>query len=76
MPAFESPAVYGDTGFSSGYPVIQVSPAASSMTKANAGSSRHGPSRPKPGIRTTTRSGRAARTASTSSPICSSTRGV
>ena len=28
------------------------------MTKANAGLSRHGPSSPKPGIRTMTRSGR------------------
>ena len=38
------------------------------MTKAKAGSSRHGPSSPKPGIRTMTTSGRMARTASTSRP--------
>ena len=38
------------------------------MTKAKAGLSRHGPSSPKPGMRTITMSGRMARTASTSKP--------
>ena len=48
----------GSTGFWSGWPVSQVSPEASSITKANAGLSRHGPSSPKPGMRTMIASGR------------------
>ena len=56
--------------------LMWTGPAASSMTKAKAGWSRHGPSRPNPGMRIAMRSGRRARAASRSRPSCSSTRGV
>ena len=63
-------------GRRSSCPVSQVSPAASSITKAKAGRSRHGPSRPNPGMRTMIRSGRSAWRASRPRPSWSSTRGV
>ena len=63
-PALGSPMQYGSNGRRSGCPVSHVSPEASSITKAKAASSRHGPSRPNPGIRSIMRSGRSARSVS------------
>ena len=63
-------------GWSSAWPVIHASPAACSIVCANPGRSRHGPSSPKAGMRTSTARGLAAWTASQPSPNLSSTRGV
>ena len=63
-------------GWSSGCPVIHASPVSCSMVCAKPVWSRHGPERPKAGMRTRIARGLAAEIASQPSPQPSSTRGV
>ena len=76
MPARGSQAPLTRTGGPSANPVNQDIPVRHSIVWANPVRSRHGPSRPKAGIRTMMSSPLSAWTRSQSKPNCSMTRGV